>query len=248
MLVRCQLFGDLFLFGLVWQYSSIQKNIIKVGAKSWMLTCSCHITLSLPFYADPDSKRELNFCNGYLSLLYFWFVSLKKIYEITQEKNRTSSLDVPKGPYVIKFTGISQVTSTMKTSLKTSQNKKDINFFYLHQKWCLFCSWQLRKSYTVNIYRYKAIGANATSSVILYTSKCISPYQEILQLLQVILQPLQDYLYELKDLQTGANVFTGIQNYTGCCISPYSFVPINIYSVYSINLMFLSFVASKVNV
>ena len=29
---------------------------------------------------------------------------------------------------------------------------------------------------TVNIYRYKAIGANATSSVILYTGKCISPY------------------------------------------------------------------------
>ena len=72
MLVRCQRFGDWFLFGLVWQYSSIQKNIIKVGAKSWMFTCSYHITLSLPFYTDPDSKREINFCNGYLSLLYFW--------------------------------------------------------------------------------------------------------------------------------------------------------------------------------
>ena len=72
MLVTCQRFGEWFLFGLVWQYSSIQKNIIKVGAKSWMLTCSYHITLSLPFYTDPDSKRELNFCNGYLSLLYFW--------------------------------------------------------------------------------------------------------------------------------------------------------------------------------
>ena len=30
MLVACQRFGDWFLFGLVWQYSSIQKNIIKV--------------------------------------------------------------------------------------------------------------------------------------------------------------------------------------------------------------------------
>ena len=86
-------------------------------------------------------------------------------------------------------------------------------------------------NYTVNIYRYKAIGANATSSVISTTWKCISPCLEILQLLQVILQPLQDYLQELKDFQTGANAFTGIQNYTGCCISPYSFVPINIYSV-----------------
>ena len=71
-LVTCQRFGDLFLFGLVWQYSSIQKNIIKVGSKSWILTCSCYITLSLPFYTYPASKRELNFCNGYLSLLYFW--------------------------------------------------------------------------------------------------------------------------------------------------------------------------------
>ena len=34
--------------------------------------------------------------------------------------------------------------------------------------------------HTVNIYRYKAIGANATSSVILYTGKCISPCLEIL--------------------------------------------------------------------
>ena len=40
MLVTCQRFGDLLLFGLVWQYSSIQKNIIKVGSKSWILTCS----------------------------------------------------------------------------------------------------------------------------------------------------------------------------------------------------------------
>ena len=71
MLVTCQRFGDLFLFGLVWQYSSIQKNIVKVGSKSRILTCSCHITLSLPFYTDPASKRELNFSNGYLSLLYF---------------------------------------------------------------------------------------------------------------------------------------------------------------------------------
>ena len=34
--------------------------------------------------------------------------------------------------------------------------------------------------YTVNIYRYKAIGANATSNVILYTGKCISPCLDIL--------------------------------------------------------------------
>ena len=30
MLVTCQRFGDLFLFGLVWQYSSVQKHIALV--------------------------------------------------------------------------------------------------------------------------------------------------------------------------------------------------------------------------
>jgi hypothetical protein len=30
MLVTCQRFGDWFLFGLVWPYSSNQKNIMKV--------------------------------------------------------------------------------------------------------------------------------------------------------------------------------------------------------------------------
>ena len=72
-LVRRQIFGDLFLFGLVWQYSSIQKNIMKVGSKPWLLTCISNITLSLPSLYFSESKRELNFCNGYLSLLYFWF-------------------------------------------------------------------------------------------------------------------------------------------------------------------------------
>ena len=38
-------------------------------------------------------------------------------------------------------------------------------------------------TYTVNIYRYKAIWANATSSVIWYTWKCISPCLEIVWLL-----------------------------------------------------------------
>ena len=58
MLVTCQRFDDLFLFGLVWQYSSIQKNMIKVGLKSWILTCGCHINLSLPFYTDPASRES----------------------------------------------------------------------------------------------------------------------------------------------------------------------------------------------
>ena len=48
MFVTCQRFGDWFLFGLVWPYSSNQKNIMEVGAKSLLLTCSSNITLSLP--------------------------------------------------------------------------------------------------------------------------------------------------------------------------------------------------------
>ena len=72
MLVTCQKFGVLILFWLVWQYSSVHKKIIKVGSKSWLLTCISNITLSLPLYTCSALKRELNFCNGYLSLLYFW--------------------------------------------------------------------------------------------------------------------------------------------------------------------------------
>ena len=34
MLVTCQRLGDLFLFGLVWQYSSVQTKYNKVGSKS----------------------------------------------------------------------------------------------------------------------------------------------------------------------------------------------------------------------
>ena len=60
-------------FYLGWSGSILQfrQNMIKVGSKSWLLTCSSNITLSLPSYTGSALKRELNFCNGYLSLLYF---------------------------------------------------------------------------------------------------------------------------------------------------------------------------------
>jgi len=62
-------------FYLGWSGSILQfrQSIIKVGSKSWLLTCSNYLTLSLPSYTGSALKRELNFCNGYLSLLYFWF-------------------------------------------------------------------------------------------------------------------------------------------------------------------------------
>ena len=51
MVVTCQRFGDLFLFGLVWQYSSVQtkydknKGMLKVMAilKSRLLVCISNI-------------------------------------------------------------------------------------------------------------------------------------------------------------------------------------------------------------
>ena len=45
---------------------------MKVGSKSWLLTCSSNITLNLPSYTGSSLRRELIFCYSYLSLLYFW--------------------------------------------------------------------------------------------------------------------------------------------------------------------------------
>ena len=70
MLVTCQRFGDLFLFGLVWQYFSVQTKCNK-GRFKVMAPCSSNIPLSQPSYTSGSAlKKELNFYNGYLSLLY----------------------------------------------------------------------------------------------------------------------------------------------------------------------------------
>ena len=60
-------------FYLGWAGSILQfrQNITKVGSKSWLLTSSSNGTLNLPPYTGSALKRELKFCNGYLSLLYF---------------------------------------------------------------------------------------------------------------------------------------------------------------------------------
>ena len=64
--VMCQRFSDLFLFGWC-------GSILQFRQNSWVLTCSYDIALSLPSYTGSALKRqrELNFCNGYSSLLYF---------------------------------------------------------------------------------------------------------------------------------------------------------------------------------
>ena len=61
-------------FIFIWSGSILQfrQDMTKVGSKSWLFDCSSNITLSLPSYTGPAVKRELNFCNSYLSPLYFW--------------------------------------------------------------------------------------------------------------------------------------------------------------------------------
>ena len=56
-------------FGSILQF---RHNILKVGSKPWLLTCSSSIALSLPSYTGSALKRELHFCNGSLGLLCFW--------------------------------------------------------------------------------------------------------------------------------------------------------------------------------
>ena len=61
-----------FYLGWAGSILKFRQNIIKVDSKSWLITCGSNTTLSLPSYTGFALKRELNFCNGYLSLLYFW--------------------------------------------------------------------------------------------------------------------------------------------------------------------------------
>ena len=62
--------GLVICFHLVWSGSILQfrQNVIKItsvtikrtlGSKSWLLTCSSNITLSLPLYTGSALKREL---------------------------------------------------------------------------------------------------------------------------------------------------------------------------------------------
>ena len=78
--LRCLLCvkGLVICFYLGWSGSILQfrQNIIKVGSKSWLLTCSSNITLSQPSYTGSALKREPTFCNGYPGLLYFWSLEL----------------------------------------------------------------------------------------------------------------------------------------------------------------------------
>ena len=88
LLFTCQKFCDLFLFGLVWQYIlQFRQNIIKVGSKSWLLTCNkVEIILEQRYFAflSPSKSCEnLNFSRE-IQILYSknisTLVNVKKNY------------------------------------------------------------------------------------------------------------------------------------------------------------------------
>ena len=71
--LRCLLHakGLVICFYLGWSGCILQFRQNKIS-RAVLLTCISDITLSLPSYNGSALKRELNFCNGYLSLLCFW--------------------------------------------------------------------------------------------------------------------------------------------------------------------------------
>ena len=48
--VTFQRFRDLFYLGWSSSILQVRTNMIKVGSKSWLFTCSSNITLNLPLY------------------------------------------------------------------------------------------------------------------------------------------------------------------------------------------------------
>ena len=61
--------------GSILQIRTNTYNNKKIGSKSWLLTCSSNITLSLPLYTDSALKRELNFCNSCIFEPIYFFLS-----------------------------------------------------------------------------------------------------------------------------------------------------------------------------
>ena len=70
--------GLVICFYLGWSGSILQfrQNIIKVGSKSWLLTCRSNINLSLPSYNGFALKRELIFATAILVCCIFGYISL----------------------------------------------------------------------------------------------------------------------------------------------------------------------------
>ena len=75
---------------------------MKVGSKPRLLTCISNITLSLPSLYFSESKRELNFCNGYLSLLYFWECSFESFARKRQKRTEAKFWQTKSQKYVLE--------------------------------------------------------------------------------------------------------------------------------------------------
>ena len=59
MLVTCQRFGICFYLGWSGSILQLRQNMIKVGSKSWLLTCSSNIILSLPSFCFEERAKLL---------------------------------------------------------------------------------------------------------------------------------------------------------------------------------------------
>ena len=85
MLVTFRRFGDLFLFGLVWQYSTNQNQ-----SHGYLLTCSNDITLSFGFWRDfAKAKFALNTAN-FQEASNFCLVDFRAVELLTTEHHQAA--------------------------------------------------------------------------------------------------------------------------------------------------------------
>ena len=103
----CQRFGDLFLFGLVWQYSSVQTKYIKGRFKVMAITLTCS--------SNFESTTFIH---------WFCFEERARLNEANMYENRTVCTSFlicnPSNVWIKHILGHS-VFSASKTSLKSKQ-------------------------------------------------------------------------------------------------------------------------------
>ena len=131
--LRCLLHiqGLVICFYLGWSGSilHIRQNIIKVGSKSWLLTCSSNMTLSLPSYTGFALTRELNFCNGYLSLMYFWLNLIENRFSVSKKQAVIFRVDTKPSFFLVwhfdSWTALWSTNFYDEVAQKPKQNKKN---------------------------------------------------------------------------------------------------------------------------
>ena len=96
MLVTSQRFGDWFLFGLVWQYSSIQKNIIKFLFLFFRI--NNQFLVLFPNILNFEIKIQ-----GWNFFFDFFFKTFLKFWGIFSIFGIAHSSKIPRGPRGIDF-------------------------------------------------------------------------------------------------------------------------------------------------